>query len=253
MVVDCIKQIPGYKEALTGPLLLSHPLLSMNISPPPSAMARYFILQHRVEGYTKASDLEHLSLEWIHPNDTKQAKGYAKDEIIITISAGTSTRAGKKYNVGAVFAGPDNDFNKYINAAFLSATVRDAAFAAGFEAVDKAYTCRMGGLPFVSMGMGVSVNGMPGEEVKGVIIKSDSEFLEEVMTAEGLAKLKGNGWKLRDGMVLKGEYKKMALRMEEKIRELLGLQLGVWFWKVSPEENSDCHEMEQEAYLHPGC
>ncbi|CAJ2505468.1 Uu.00g128620.m01.CDS01 [Anthostomella pinea] len=157
-------------------------------------MARLFNPKEYVPDYEKASDLEHIQGKYVHPKVTGLADGHAKDEIIIVIAGKVSRNGGSRYGAGGVFFGPGSDLNRPILHLYDDANAQDARM--------KAFNLKHWQSSPPMFQDTPTINGTPAELLKKVIFKSESDFLAEVMTVEGLAAIKDRGGKTSYGEVI---------------------------------------------------
>ncbi|KAI1328433.1 hypothetical protein F5Y16DRAFT_398365 [Xylariaceae sp. FL0255] len=78
-------------------------------------MAKIFDPKQYVEGYTKASDIEHISDLAIHPKSTGNPFGYVPGERIVAIAGTTINIGGVQVRRGALYHGPGSDENLFIH------------------------------------------------------------------------------------------------------------------------------------------
>jgi vacuolar-type H+-ATPase subunit F/Vma7 len=208
-----------------------------------------------VPDYQKVSDIEITKGARVHPkNAARKPEGYAKDEIIIAICGKHSTTTGLSSGVGAVYVGPGNDMNKYINY-INGAGAIETLLTTAFEVEEMAYTlkhfAKSLSLPAF---LNIDNNSKPGHHLRKVIIKHDSDFLEEILSNEGLAAMEQRGWKTAAGTTLSDLQKSKAKQVWEKFQDLptkYGLEVALW--KVTAAENADAHKMEAVAHRKEPC
>ncbi|RYP68317.1 hypothetical protein DL769_005541 [Monosporascus sp. CRB-8-3] len=171
-------------------------------------MAYEFRANELVPGYQKASDVEHVEGEFVHPKKVGAIGGYIKKAIIVAIAGKLSDNGGEQHGAGSVYFGPGSDWNKGIHIIWKNANAQDAQAHAVSHAFEAARTLKLAprvGFP------------MKGSQITQLIIKTDSDFLADVVTSSGMEAIMAKDRKSASGGSVKELFVDPMLR---EIKEL---------------------------------
>lgn len=210
-------------------------------------MAKPFDPNEYVTGYQEASDVEHVQGEWTHPKDTTgSTDGYAKDAIIIGITGGEIFYyEGRPSSSFSVYLGPNNPWNWQSRVDSHVPLGPNDSPPRSFRGLTTSSVPHFWDRQQTSLLVRTLMLGIHGTPVRRVIIKSDSVFLAEVMSMEGVLALQANNWIGSDGM---GSVNPLMLCFFLRtILRLDRLGLEIRFWRVSKDENREACRMSDEA------